>query len=220
MLANAIEVKNLTKYYSKERALNNVNLNIKHGEIFALLGVNGAGKSTLINIICGLVNKTSGTVNIFGLDNIERYKEARALVGLVPQELHVGAFEKVLDKVVYSRALFNKAKDDAYIESLLKKLSLWDKRFHKISSLSGGMKRRLLIAKAMSHEPKILFLDEPSAGVDAHLRQNVWEEIKSLKNQGVPVIVTTHHTNEIEGIADRVGIIDKGEITVVEEQHV
>ena len=217
---NYISINNLSKIYSnKFHALNNINLDIKKGEIFALLGPNGAGKTTLINIICGIVSPTSGKITVNNFDIISNYKKARSLIGIVPQELTVEAFETVFDNVSYSRGLYGKSSNPQYIESLLKELSLWDKKSNRLRELSGGMKRRILIAKALSHEPKILFLDEPTASVDVELRKDMWEIVKKLKSKGVTIILTTHYIEEAEEIADRVGIINKGKIILVDEKY-
>ena len=217
---NYISINNLSKIYSnKFQALNNINLDIKKGEIFALLGPNGAGKSTLINIICGIVSPTSGKITVNNFDIISNYKKARSMIGIVPQELTVEAFETVFDNVSYSRGLYGKSSNPQYIESLLKELSLWDKKSNRLRELSGGMKRRILIAKALSHEPKILFLDEPTASVDVELRKDMWEVVKKLKSKGVTIILTTHYIEEAEEIADRVGIINKGKIILVDEKN-
>ena len=217
---NYISINNLSKIYSnKFHALNNINLDIKKGEIFALLGPNGAGKTTLINIICGIVSPTSGKITVNNFDIISNYKKARSMIGIVPQELTVEAFETVFDNVSYSRGLYGKSSNPQYIESLLKELSLWDKKSNRLRELSGGMKRRILIAKALSHEPKILFLDEPTASVDVELRKDMWEVVKKLKSKGVTIILTTHYIEEAEEIADRVGIINKGKIILVDEKY-
>lgn len=200
------------------KALNHIDLDIRRGEIFALLGPNGAGKTTLISIICGMVNASSGQVLVNGLDHVRDFREARKLIGLVPQELSLNIFEKVIDTVRFSRGLFGKAPDEARVESILKSLSLWEKRDQKIMALSGGMKRRVLIAKALAHDPEILFLDEPTAGVDVELRRDMWEQIRLLREQGVTIILTTHYIEEAEDMADRVGVINKGEIMLVEEK--
>ncbi|MGB1466529.1 MAG: ABC transporter ATP-binding protein, partial [Alcanivorax nanhaiticus] len=203
-----ISVQGLNKVYdSGFQALKGVDLEIQSGEIFALLGPNGAGKTTLISIICGIVNPTSGTVLADGHDIIKAYREARSAIGLVPQELATDSFETVWATVSFSRGLFGKPRNDAHIEKVLKSLSLWDKRDNKIMMLSGGMKRRVMIAKALSHEPKILFLDEPTAGVDVELRREMWEMVRQLREQGVTIILTTHYIEEAEEMADRVGII-------------
>ena len=217
---NYISINNLSKIYSnKFHALNNINLDIKKGEIFALLGPNGAGKTTLINIICGIVSPTSGKITVNNFDIVSDYRKARSMIGIVPQELTVEAFETVFDNVSYSRGLYGKSSNPQYIESLLKELSLWDKKSNRLRELSGGMKRRILIAKALSHEPKILFLDEPTASVDVELRKDMWEVVKKLKSKGVTIILTTHYIEEAEEIADRVGIINKGKIILVDEKY-
>jgi len=215
-----ISVSGLTKTYASGfTALKSVDLEIRAGEIFALLGPNGAGKTTLIGIICGLVNPTSGTVIADGHDIATEYRAARAAIGLVPQELHTDAFETVWATVNFSRGLFGKAPDKAYIERVLKDLSLWDKKDAKMVTLSGGMKRRVMIAKALSHEPRILFLDEPSAGVDVELRRDMWQVVRRLREAGVTIILTTHYIEEAEEMADRIGVISKGEIILVEDKH-
>ncbi|MBT4203725.1 MAG: ABC transporter ATP-binding protein [Rhodobiaceae bacterium] len=216
---NIIEIKDVEKIYaSGNKALNKINLNIKEGEILALLGPNGAGKTTLISAVCGITVPTSGSINVDGYDVIKEYKSSRKLIGLVPQEIALEPFEKVINTVNYSRNLFGYPPDDNYIEELLKKLSLWGKRDSKIIELSGGMKRRVLIAKALSHNPKILFLDEPTAGVDVELRKDMWRVIKELKVQGVTIILTTHYIEEAEEIAERVAIINDGQILLTEEK--
>ena len=207
-------------YASGFRALNNINLDIRRGEIFALLGPNGAGKTTLIGIVCGTVKATSGTVTADGHDTLRDYRAARASIGLVPQELHTDAFESVWATIKFSRGLFGKAPDPAYLEKVLRDLSLWDKRDAKIMTLSGGMKRRVLIAKALAHEPKILFLDEPSAGVDVELRHDMWRMVRELRAKGTTIILTTHYIEEAEDMADRIGVISKGELIVVEDKDV
>jgi len=207
-------------YASGFRALNNINLDIKRGEIFALLGPNGAGKTTMIGIVCGTVKATSGTVSADGHDTVRDYRAARASIGLVPQELHTDAFESVWATIKFSRGLFGKAPDAAYLEKVLRDLSLWDKRDSKIMTLSGGMKRRVLIAKALAHEPKILFLDEPSAGVDVELRHDMWRMVRELRAKGTTIILTTHYIEEAEDMADRIGVISKGELIVVEDKDV
>jgi ABC-2 type transport system ATP-binding protein len=215
----AISVKNLSKVYAGGfKALNHVNLDIDHGEIFALLGPNGAGKTTLISTICGLVNPTEGSVAVDGSDIVEDYRAARSLIGLVPQELTTDAFETVFATVSFSRGLFGKPASPSHIESVLKSLSLWEKKDDKIMTLSGGMKRRVLIAKALSHEPRILFLDEPTAGVDVELRQAMWGVVRSLRENGVTIILTTHYIEEAEEMADRIGVISQGEIILVQEK--
>lgn len=215
-----ISVKDLSKTYSSGlHALKTINLDIKRGEIFALLGPNGAGKTTLIGIICGIVNPGSGQVLADGFDVVRDYRAARAKIGLVPQELAVSMFESVWDTVKFSRGLFGKAPNKAWLEKVLKDLSLWDKKDSKIMALSGGMKRRVLIAKALAHEPEILFLDEPTAGVDVELRRDMWEMIRNLRESGVTIILTTHYIEEAEEMADRIGVINKGEIILVEEKN-
>lgn len=216
-----ISVSHLTKVYpSGFHALNNVNLDIQRGEIFALLGPNGAGKTTLISIICGIVNPSGGQVLANGHDIVRDYRAARASIGLVPQELAVSIFETVWNTVKFTRGLFGKASNDALLEKILRDLSLWDKKDSKIMSLSGGMKRRVLIAKALSHEPNILFLDEPTAGVDVELRRDMWVMIRQLRDKGVTIILTTHYIEEAEEMADRIGVINKGEIILVEEKNI
>ena len=219
MLDNQIAINNLSKVYKNGlTALKNINLNIKKGEIFAMLGPNGAGKTTLINIICGIVKPTSGEIAVEGFDIIDDYRETRSRIGLVPQELTLEQFETVFNNVSYSRGLYGKKPDPTHIEKVLKDLSLWDKKDRILRQLSGGMKRRVLIAKALSHEPQILFLDEPTAGVDVELRQEMWKVVESLRETGVTIILTTHYIEEAEAIADRVGVINQGEIIVVEEK--
>lgn len=214
-----IQVSGLSKTYASGfQALKNVSLEIRQGEIFALLGPNGAGKTTLISTICGLVNPTSGRVTVDGHDIISDFRAARALIGLVPQELTTDAFEKVIATVNFSRGVFGKPRDDAHVEKVLRQLSLWDKRNNRIMELSGGMKRRVLIAKALAHEPRILFLDEPTAGVDVELRRDMWEVVRGLRSSGVTIILTTHYIQEAQEMADRVGIINGGEIILVEEK--
>jgi len=214
-----ISVANLSKTYgSGFKALKNINLDIQPGEIFALLGPNGAGKTTLISIICGIANLSEGRVTVDGRDINSDYRAARALIGLVPQELHTDAFETVWATTSFSRGLFGKPKNPAHIEKVLKDLSLWDKKDSKIVTLSGGMKRRVMIAKALSHEPKILFLDEPTAGVDVELRKGMWEVVRGLQASGVTIILTTHYIEEAEEMADRIGVINKGEIVLVEDK--
>lgn len=216
-----ISIKHLSKVYdSGHQALKNVDLDIKSGEIIALLGPNGAGKTTLISIICGLVSPSSGTVEVGGFDIIKDYRKTRSLIGLVPQELTLSAFEKVSDTLGFSRGLFGKKPDKAYIEKLLKELSLFDKKDNELRELSGGMKRRVLIGKALSHEPRILFLDEPTAGVDVELRKDMWEIVRRLRDNGVTIILTTHYIEEAEEIADRVGVISGGELLLVEDKQV
>tara|TARA_B100000965_G_C19592220_1_gene758466 strand:- start:2203 stop:3147 length:945 start_codon:yes stop_codon:yes gene_type:complete len=216
---NFISIQNLNKKYSNNFiAINDLSLNIKKGEIFGLLGPNGAGKSTLINIICGIVKPSSGIIKVNNYDIIKDFRKTRSLIGIVPQELTVEAFETVFNNVSYSRGLYGKKKDDSYIESLLKTLSLWDKKDNKLRELSGGMKRRLLIAKALSHNPKILFLDEPTASVDVELRRDMWKIIEKLKLNGVTIILTTHYIEEAEEMADRIGIINKGKLIKVDQK--
>ena len=218
-MQSIISVQNLNKTYATGlRALSNINLDIHEGEIFALLGPNGAGKTTLISIICGIVNPTEGTVLADGHDILSDYRTARAKIGLVPQELTTDVFESVIATMNFSRGLFGKPPDPDYIEKVLRDLSLWDKKDSKIITLSGGMKRRVLIAKALSHEPKILFLDEPSAGVDVELRRDMWEMVRKLREDGVTIILTTHYIEEAEEMADRVGVINNGEIILVEDK--
>ncbi|MEJ0092598.1 MAG: ABC transporter ATP-binding protein [Methylocella sp.] len=218
-MTSIISVSDLTKTYASGfQALKAVNLEIRQGEIFALLGPNGAGKTTLINIICGIVNPTSGVALAGGHDIVRDYRAARSKIGLVPQELSTDSFETVLATVRFSRGLFGKAANEAYIEKVLRDLSLWDKKDNKIMTLSGGMKRRVMIAKALSHEPTILFLDEPSAGVDVELRRDMWEMVRSLRATGVTIILTTHYIEEAEEMADRIGVIRKGEIILVEDK--
>lgn len=215
-----ITVTDLTKTYASGfTALRGVNLEIEEGEIFALLGPNGAGKTTLINIICGIAKRTSGTISVNGLDNERHFREVRAQIGLVPQELTADMFETVWSTVNFSRGLFGKKRDHALVERVLRQLSLWDKKDNKIMTLSGGMKRRLLIAKALAHEPRILFLDEPTAGVDVELRRDMWQLMRELRADGVTIILTTHYIEEAEQMADRVGIISKGEIILVERKQ-
>jgi ABC-2 type transport system ATP-binding protein len=217
---SVISVRHLTKTYaSGPHALKDVNLEIRRGEIFALLGPNGAGKTTLIGVICGLVNPTSGTVLASGYDIRSDYRKTRALIGLVPQELSTDMFETPMATVAFSRGLFGKPPNPAYIESVLRQLSLWEKRNEKIMTLSGGMKRRVLIAKALAHEPTILFLDEPTAGVDVELRRDMWNMVRSLRSTGVTIILTTHYIEEAEQMADRIGVINKGEIILVQEKQ-
>src|SRR5690554_1616641 len=214
-----ISVKHLNKIYEDGfQALKDVNLEIYPGEIFALLGPNGAGKTTMISIICGIVNKSNGEVTAAGHDIVKNYRKAREAIGLVPQELNTDSFETVWDAVSFSRGLFGKAPKPAHIEKVLKDLSLWDKRNNRIMSLSGGMKRRVMIAKALSHEPKILFLDEPTAGVDVELRKDMWQLIGRLRQSGVTIILTTHYIEEAEEIADRIGVINKGRLILIEEK--
>ena len=218
MRDNQILINNLSKVYDNGfNALKNINLEIRKGEIFAMLGPNGAGKTTLISIICGIVNPTSGNVTVDDYDIIKNYRETRSRIGLVPQELTLEQFETVFNNVSYSRGLYGKKADPNHIEKVLKQLSLWDKKDLKLRQLSGGMKRRVLIAKALSHEPTILFLDEPTAGVDVELRKEMWQVVENLRKTGVTIILTTHYIEEAEAIADRVGVINQGEIVVVDE---
>jgi ABC-2 type transport system ATP-binding protein len=218
-MQDIITISGLSKTYATGfNALKNVNLGIRRGEIFALLGPNGAGKTTLIAIVCGTVNPSGGTITVDGHDNVTDFRAARELIGLVPQELTTDAFESVWATVSFSRGLFGKPKNPAYIEKILKDLSLWEKRNDKIMTLSGGMKRRVLIAKALSHEPKILFLDEPTAGVDVELRKDMWQVVRDLRASGVTIILTTHYIEEAEDMADRIGVISNGEIILVEEK--
>jgi len=218
-MQSIIEIAGLSKTYATGfEALKTIDLDIRQGEIFALLGPNGAGKTTLISIICGIVNKSTGSVRIDGCDNVLEARKARELVGLVPQELATDAFETVFDTVSFSRGLFGKPRAPEVIEKILGDLSLLDKRNNKIITLSGGMKRRVMIAKALSHEPRILFLDEPTAGVDVELRRDMWEVVRRLKADGVTIILTTHYIEEAEEMADRVGVINKGELILVEEK--
>ena len=214
-----ISVQNLSKTYGDGfSALKDVNLDIQKGEIFALLGPNGAGKTTLISIICGLVNPTAGSVRAAGYDILKEFRQARSKIGLVPQELNTDAFEKVWNTVSFSRGLFGKAPNPSHIEKVLRDLSLWDKRNNAVMSLSGGMKRRVMIAKALSHEPDILFLDEPTAGVDVELRRDMWEMVRKLRESGVTIILTTHYIEEAEEMADRIGVIRNGELILVEDK--
>jgi ABC-2 type transport system ATP-binding protein len=214
-----ISVKNLSKTYATGyRALSNIDLDIQRGEIFALLGPNGAGKTTLISIICGIVNPSSGQVLADGHDVVADYRAARGKIGLVPQEISTDAFENVWDTVTFSRGLFGRPANPAHIEKVLRELSLWDKKDSRIMALSGGMKRRVMIAKALSHEPQILFLDEPTAGVDVELRRGMWEMVRRLRESGVTIILTTHYIEEAQEMADRVGVIRKGELILVEEK--
>jgi ABC-2 type transport system ATP-binding protein len=218
-VAPIISISNLTKTYASGlQALKSVDLEIRQGEIFALLGPNGAGKTTLISIVCGIVTPSSGTVIADGHDIVRDYRAAREKIGLVPQELHTDMFETVWGTVSFSRGLFGKAPNPAHLEKVLRDLSLWEKRNDKIMTLSGGMKRRVLIAKALSHEPAILFLDEPTAGVDVALRRDMWELVRRLRQSGVTIILTTHYIDEAEEMADRIGVISKGELILVEEK--
>ena len=213
-----ISIKNLSKTYDNGfNALKTINLEIKKGEIFAMLGPNGAGKTTLISIICGIVKPSDGKITIDGFDIIDDYRETRSRIGLVPQELTLESFETVFNNVSYSRGLYGKKPNPEHIEKILKQLSLWDKKDQRLRQLSGGMKRRVLIAKALSHEPSILFLDEPTAGVDVELRQDMWKVVEDLRKTGVTIILTTHYIEEAEAIADRVGVINQGEIIIVEQ---
>ncbi|WP_415401897.1 ABC transporter ATP-binding protein [Tateyamaria sp. SN3-11] len=214
-----LSIKNLRKAYAGGfEALKNVSLDIEEGEIIALLGPNGAGKTTLISTVCGITMPTSGTVSVAGHDILTDYRAARSLIGLVPQEIALEPFEKVINTVRFSRGLFGKGRKDAAVEDILKRLSLWDKRDNQIRELSGGMKRRVLIAKALAHEPRVLFLDEPTAGVDVELRKDMWQIVEQLRADGVTTILTTHYIEEAEAIADRVGVINKGEILLVEDK--
>ncbi|MFL6593063.1 MAG: ABC transporter ATP-binding protein [Luteimonas sp.] len=216
-----VSIRNVGKTYASGfQALKEVSLDIRRGEIFALLGPNGAGKTTLINIVCGIVNASSGTVLADGHDIVRESRAARMKIGLVPQELSTDAFESVWATVRFSRGLFGRPPDPAHLEKVLRALSLWDKRDSKIMALSGGMKRRVLIAKALSHEPRILFLDEPTAGVDVELRRDMWQMVRELRERGVTIILTTHYIEEAEEMADRIGVIRKGELVVVEDKHV
>jgi ABC-2 type transport system ATP-binding protein len=218
-MSSIIEISGVSKTYASGlTALKSVSLAIRQGEIFALLGPNGAGKTTLINIICGIVNTSTGSVTVGGFDTVKDFRETRRSIGLVPQELHLGIFDKVWDTVRFSRALFGKAPDDAYLEKVLRQLTLWDKKDAKIMTLSGGMKRRVLIAKALAHEPRVLFLDEPTAGVDVELRQDMWKVVRDLSASGTTVILTTHYIEEAEEMADRIGVINQGELILVEEK--
>jgi ABC-2 type transport system ATP-binding protein len=218
-MQSIISIKQLSKVYDNSfRALDNINLEIKRGEILALLGPNGAGKTTLISAIAGVVSASSGTITVDGHDNVKAFREARELIGLVPQEMNIGAFETVWNTVSFSRGLYGASKNPAYIEKVLKDLSLWDKKDDQLRMLSGGMKRRVLIAKALSHEPRILFLDEPTAGVDVELRKDMWRLVNRLRESGVTIILTTHYIEEAEEIADRVAVINAGEIMLVENK--
>jgi len=218
-MQSIVSIANLSKTYASGfKALANINLDIRRGEIFALLGPNGAGKTTLINIICGIVMPSDGSVSVDGHDIIDDYRAARSMIGLVPQELHTDAFETVWATMSFSRGLFGKPADADYLAKMLKDLALWDKRASKIMTLSGGMKRRLLIAKALSHQPQVLFLDEPTAGVDVELRKHMWEIVRALRAAGVTIILTTHYIDEAEEMADRIGVINRGELILVEEK--
>ena len=219
-MEDIIEISNLNKTYEGGfQALKGINLSIKKGEIFALLGPNGAGKTTMISIVCGITNPTDGQILVGGKDIIKDYRDTRSMIGLVPQELTTGAFETVISTVSFSRGLFGKKKSPEHIEYILKKLSLWEKRNDRLLTLSGGMKRRLIIAKALSHEPRILFLDEPTAGVDVELRKDMWKHVKALQESGVTIILTTHYIEEAEEMADRIGVINNGELILVEEKN-
>ena len=219
-MKHILEIEQVSKKFEKNVfALNKVNLSIEEGEIFALLGPNGAGKTTLISSICGIINQTEGKISVKGFDTISNWRKCRSLIGLVPQELTLDSFETVWSTVSLSRGLFGKAPNKSYLEWVLKSLSLLDKKNTKITALSGGMKRRVLIAKALCHEPKILFLDEPTAGVDVSLRKDMWELVKELRKKGVTIILTTHYIEEAEAISDRIGIIDKGKLLLVEEKN-
>ena len=216
----AIAIAGLNKTYDNGfKALDDIHLEIKRGEIFALLGPNGAGKTTLINAVCGIVRPTSGTIAVAGYDNAKHYRQARAALGLVPQELTTDAFESVWNTVTFSRGLFGKPHNPAYIEDVLKRMSLWDKKDEQIRRLSGGMKRRVMIAKALSHEPEILFLDEPSAGVDVELRKSMWAQVRALSETGVTIILTTHYIEEAQEMANRIGIINKGKLILTEDKE-
>ena len=218
-MADMLSITGLSKRYDDGQvALENVSLDVKEGEILALLGPNGAGKTTLISAVCGLVVPTEGQINVGGFDTKSNYRLARSLIGLVPQEISLEPFEKVINTVRFSRGLFGKNPNDDYVEIVLRQLSLWDKKDSKIMQLSGGMKRRVLIAKALAHEPRVLFLDEPSAGVDVELRREMWKLVSQLKSQGVTIILTTHYIEEAEAIADRVGVISKGKLILLEEK--
>ena len=218
-MTDMLSITGLSKRYDDGQvALENVSLNVKEGEILALLGPNGAGKTTLISAVCGLVVPTEGQINVGGFDTKSNYRLARSLIGLVPQEISLEPFEKVINTVRFSRGLFGKNPNDDYVEIVLRQLSLWDKKDSKIMQLSGGMKRRVLIAKALAHEPRVLFLDEPSAGVDVELRREMWKLVSELKSQGVTIILTTHYIEEAEAIADRVGVISKGKLILLEEK--
>jgi ABC-2 type transport system ATP-binding protein len=220
VVQSIISINNISKIYASGfRAVNNINLDIRKGEIFALLGPNGAGKTTLINIICGIVNPSHGNVSVAGHDVISDYRVARAMIGLVPQELTTDAFESVWSTVTFSRGLFGKPANPVLIEQILRDLSLWDKKASRVMTLSGGMKRRLMIAKALSHEPEILFLDEPTAGVDVELRRDMWAMVRRLRENGATIILTTHYIEEAEEMADRVGVIRKGELILVEDKN-
>src|SRR5476651_1259043 len=220
-MTTVISISNLTKSYASGlQALKGIDLEIRKGEIFALLGPNGAGKTTLISIVCGIVTPTTGEVRVDGHDILRDYRATRSIIGLVPQELHTDMFETVWSTVSFSRGLFGRAPDPAHLEKVLRDLSLWDRRHHKIMTLSGGMKRRVLIAKALSHEPRVLFLDEPTAGVDVELRRDMWGLVRRLRERGVTIILTTHYIEEAEEMADRVGVINQGSLVLVEEKKV
>ena len=215
-----VSVRGVSKTYKGGfEALKSINLDIRRGEILALLGPNGAGKTTLISIICGIVNASAGTITADGHDIVRDYRAARSVIGLVPQELHTDAFESVLSTLRFSRGLFGKPPNPSHLEKILRELSLWDKRNNKIMTLSGGMKRRVMIAKALSHEPKVLFLDEPSAGVDVELRHDMWQMVRRLRESGTTIILTTHYIEEAEEMADRIGVINKGELVLVEDKQ-
>ena len=215
-----VSVRGVSKTYKGGfEALKSINLDIRRGEILALLGPNGAGKTTLIGIICGIVNASAGTITADGHDIVRDYRAARSVIGLVPQELHTDAFESVLSTLRFSRGLFGKPPNPSHLEKILRELSLWDKRNNKIMTLSGGMKRRVMIAKALSHEPKVLFLDEPSAGVDVELRHDMWQMVRRLRESGTTIILTTHYIEEAEEMADRIGVINKGELVLVEDKQ-
>jgi ABC-2 type transport system ATP-binding protein len=217
----AISVLGLKKTYGNGfNTLDNINLEVQPGEIFALLGPNGAGKTTLINVICGITKFTEGSIKVFGCDNVKDYRAARSHIGLVPQELTTDAFESVWNTVSFSRGLFGKPANSSYIKKILEKLSLWDKKDFQIRTLSGGMKRRVMMAKALSHEPNVLFLDEPTAGVDIKLRKSMWAQISKLRENGVTIILTTHYIEEAEEIADRIGVINKGKLIIVEDKKI
>ncbi len=219
-MPSVISITNLSKTYASGfQALKRIDLDIRDGEIFALLGPNGAGKTTLIGIICGILRASSGRITVGGHDIVADYRAARSLIGLVPQELHTDAFETVWATTNFSRGLFGKPRDDAQVEKVLRSLSLWDRKDSKIMTLSGGMKRRVMIAKALAHEPRVLFLDEPTAGVDVELRKDMWQVVRELRASGVTIILTTHYIEEAEEMADRVGVINKGEIILVDEKN-
>jgi ABC-2 type transport system ATP-binding protein len=218
-MASILSLRGVSKQYaSGHKALGSIDLDVEEGEIFALLGPNGAGKTTLISIICGIVRRSAGSVTVAGFDIDRDYRQTRSTIGLVPQELTTDQFERVIDTVKFSRGLFGKARDDGYIEKVLRDLSLWDKRFAKLQELSGGMKRRVMIAKALSHEPRLLFLDEPTAGVDVELRRDMWALVRQLRDNGATIILTTHYIEEAEDMADRVGVISGGELILVEDK--